>query len=80
MQFVWAYYLVIPVFPGNSVIAHWIDFVTPIAVGGLWLAGFLQELKRRPLLADRPADRAEAFHLRGMDVEAATRPQEVENG
>ncbi len=80
MQLLWQHYLVVPVFSARNLIQHWMDFVMPIALGGLWLASFLTELKRRPLLASRPADRAEAFHLRGMDVEAAMRPQEVKNG
>ena len=29
---------------------HWMDFVAPIAVGGLWLAYFFYELKKRPML------------------------------
>jgi hypothetical protein len=29
---------------------HWTDFVTPVAVGGLWLALFFWQLKSRPLV------------------------------
>lgn len=29
---------------------HWLDFVTPIAIGGIWTAMFMRELARRPLL------------------------------
>lgn len=29
---------------------HWLDFVAPIAVGGLWLWWFFGELKKRPLI------------------------------
>lgn len=29
---------------------HWMDFVGPVAVGGLWLAYFFYELKKRPML------------------------------
>jgi hypothetical protein len=28
----------------------WLDFVTPLAIGGLWFAAFLWILRRRPLL------------------------------
>lgn len=28
----------------------WLNFTVPIALGGIWLAGFLWQLKRRPLL------------------------------
>lgn len=33
---------------------HWLDFVTPVAIGGIWTAMFMRELARRPLLS--PAD------------------------
>jgi hypothetical protein len=29
---------------------HWLDFVAPIGMGGLWLAAFARELRGRPLL------------------------------
>jgi len=30
---------------------NWLDFMVPIAIGGLWIAGFLFALKRRPALS-----------------------------
>ncbi len=36
-------------FPGQFAIS-WLDLVLPIAVGGLWIAGFLYYLARRPAL------------------------------
>jgi hypothetical protein len=30
---------------------HWLDLVTPVAVGGLWVFAFVRELAGRPLLA-----------------------------
>lgn len=39
---------VIPAFhPGNFAI-HWLDLVTPVAIGGLWLAAFLWHYERTP--------------------------------
>jgi hypothetical protein len=29
---------------------HWLDFVVPAAMGGLWVAAFVHELRKRPLL------------------------------
>ena len=29
---------------------HWLDFVAPVAVGGVWVALFLGQLRSRPLL------------------------------
>jgi hypothetical protein len=28
----------------------WMDFLAPVAVGGLWLAWFFRELRQRPLV------------------------------
>ncbi len=38
-----------PFFPGLSI--SWLDIVVPVAIGGLWVAGFLYALKRRPALS-----------------------------
>ncbi|HZZ80217.1 MAG TPA: hypothetical protein VFE62_17010 [Gemmataceae bacterium] len=73
----YVYYLVMPSFPDSTILEHWMDFVMPIGIGGLWLWSFLHELKRRPLLARQPEDRAEALHLRKLDEEAARRPLEA---
>jgi hypothetical protein len=35
---------------GNPFHINWMDFVAPVAVGGLWLWWFFGELKKRPLL------------------------------
>jgi hypothetical protein len=44
------FWLVTPAFhPGNLKI-HWMDLAAPIGLGGLWLASFLANLKRAPLL------------------------------
>ncbi|MCC6860848.1 MAG: hypothetical protein IT158_19930 [Bryobacterales bacterium] len=29
---------------------HWLDFAAPVALGGLWLAAFLWQLQKRPLM------------------------------
>lgn len=44
------YWITEPAFYGQQIRVHWIDFVTPLAVGGLWLAVFFWPLKSRPLL------------------------------
>jgi hypothetical protein len=36
-------------FPGQLAI-HWLDLALPVAIGGLWVAGFLFQLSRRPAL------------------------------
>lgn len=44
------YWITEPAFYGNHIRIHWMDFVTLIAVGGLWLAVFFGQLKSQPLL------------------------------
>jgi len=44
------YWITEPAFFGKHIRIHWVDFVTPLAVGGLWLAVFFWQLKSRPLL------------------------------
>jgi hypothetical protein len=44
------YWITEPAFYGQQIRIHWMDFVTPLAVGGLWLAVFFGQLKSRPLL------------------------------
>jgi hypothetical protein len=53
MRYVDLYWLVAPSFPENAggLRFHWLDLAAPLAVGGLWLAEFLRQLKSRPLLA-----------------------------
>jgi hypothetical protein len=51
MRFVDLFWLVGPSFHPEGLSIHWLDVVLPIALGGLWLAFFVQQLKGRPLLS-----------------------------
>ncbi|HLX42267.1 MAG TPA: hypothetical protein VKR43_02485 [Bryobacteraceae bacterium] len=44
------YWIVEPAFYNQQLKIHWLDFVTPVAVGGLWLAAFFWQLRSRPLV------------------------------
>ena len=44
------YWIVEPSFYGQKIQIHWLDFVTPLAIGGLWIAAFLWQLRSRPLV------------------------------
>lgn len=79
-QLAYNYYLVMPAFPDTTIVEHWMDFLTPIAIGGLWFGCYIHELKRRPILARELEDQAEAMHLKHEDEEAAQRPKEVSHG
>lgn len=47
------YWIVKPAFYNQQLKINWTDFVTPVAVGGLWLAAFFWQLKSRPLVPIR---------------------------
>lgn len=44
------YWIIKPAFYNQQLKVYWMDFVTPLAVGGLWLAAFFWQLKSRSLL------------------------------
>ncbi|MDB6033687.1 MAG: hypothetical protein JWM16_4025 [Verrucomicrobiales bacterium] len=44
------YWLVTPSFEKRGIHLHWMHFAAPIGVGGLWIALFLWQLKKAPLL------------------------------
>ena len=50
MRFVDVFWLTQPAFAGSRFRLHWMDLLAPIGVGGLWLAAFLWQLGKRPLL------------------------------
>jgi hypothetical protein len=58
VQFLW---LVQPAFYQHGFHIHWLDFVAPVAIGGLWIAVFAWQLKGKPLLPRRDPRFQEAF-------------------
>jgi hypothetical protein len=50
MRLVDVFWITEPSFFGQHLRIHWIDFVTPVAIGGLWLSAFFWQLRSRPLL------------------------------
>ena len=50
MQLVFVYYQVTPDISAGSMGNHWMDFLTPIGIGGIWLAYFVWQLQRLSLL------------------------------
>jgi hypothetical protein len=77
MQLVFVYYLVVPNFPDTTILDHWMDFLTPLGVGGLWLAYFLYQLKQGPLLPLHDLSREAALHLRELDAEESHEEEEA---
>ena len=77
MHLVYGYYQVMPAFPGTTLGEHWMDFLMPVAVGGPWLAFFLWQLKRSPVLPRHDLSQESAVHLHELDLEAAAREEEM---
>jgi hypothetical protein len=50
MRLVDVFWLTKPAFGGARFRLHWMDLLAPIGIGGLWLATFLWQLGKRPLL------------------------------
>ena len=44
------FWLVVPAFQPAGISIHWLDVVALVGVGGIWIATFAWQLKRRPLL------------------------------
>ncbi len=55
----------------------WVDVASVVGVGGLWLAGFLWELRRLPLVASNDPSRATALHLQREAEEERGVPEEA---
>ncbi len=47
------YWVVEPSFYNEQIRIHWLDFVTPVAIGGFWLGAFFWRLKSAPLAPAR---------------------------
>lgn len=80
MQLVFLYYQVMPAFDAPRIDQHWMDFLTPVGIGGIWLAGFARQLAGQPLLPRHDPNRQYALHLRRLDEEEAAREEALLHG
>jgi hypothetical protein len=44
------FWIVAPAFHEKQFHVHWMDLAAPVGIGGIWIAAFVWQLKRRPLL------------------------------
>jgi hypothetical protein len=80
MHLVFLNWQVLPAFQTTSLAEHWMDFLMPIGLGGIWFAYYLWQLKGRPLLPARDQNRAHALLLRQEDLEQAAREAAISHG
>ena len=50
MRFVDLFWTVVPSFEEKGLFLDWMHIVAPIGLGGIWMAFFIGQLKKRPLL------------------------------
>lgn len=63
------YWEVLPAFNPAGFTIHWLDITLPIAMGGLWVAGFIWSLKRTPtLIFNRPEEQMLLSQEKGPTV------------
>ncbi len=77
MQLVYQYYQVLPAFEEMRWWVHWMDFVAPFGVGGLWLANFVWDLKQGSVFPKHDPNQEAAVHFHQMDVERRVREEEL---
>jgi hypothetical protein len=81
MHLLYLYWQIMPsIQRDDAVTQHWMDFLMPFVIGGIWLASYLWQLKRFPVLplhapsAESPAD------LRAENEEQVAREEAVRHG
>ncbi len=62
MRFVDLTWIVMPGYYQRGLRIHWLNFSVPLAMGGLWIAFFLWQLKQRPLLPLQAPNLERALH------------------
>jgi hypothetical protein len=61
MRFIDLFWMVAPSASQGGLRVHWMDFLAPLGIGGLWLAMFLFQLRKWPLLPVRDPHLSEAI-------------------
>jgi len=81
MQWVFMVFQVEPAFPtANRLVDHWMDFVAPLALGGIWFGFFLRQLRQHPLLPTHDLNELSAVRLRHTDEEEAALEEALSHG
>jgi hypothetical protein len=62
MRFVDLFWIVMPHFHPEGFQINWMNFSVPLALGGLWIAAFLWQLQKRPLLPLGAPNLEQAIH------------------
>jgi hypothetical protein len=80
MQYLFLYYQVAPTFTAASIGQHWMDFIMPFGIGGIWLADFLWLIRRMPLVPAHDRNEQQAIFLRQLDAAEAAQEEALTHG
>lgn len=80
MHLVFLDWQVLPAFIQTTLADHWMDFLMPVGLGGIWFADYLYELRRWPLLAPHDENGPHAVHLLREDLEEGEREAMILHG
>jgi hypothetical protein len=80
MQLAFMYYQVQPSFRNTTLADHWMDFLAPVGLGGIWLAYFFWQLRGSTVLPRHDVNAEAAAHFRRLDEEGAARHAGVQHG
>jgi hypothetical protein len=80
MQLVLSFWFVLPAFQLESAWVHWFDISAPLAIGGLNLGWFFQQLARHGLVPLNDPNRARAIELHRLDKEDLEREEALIHG
>jgi hypothetical protein len=77
MQLVYDYFQVMPAFPDTTIAQHWMDFLAPVGLGGIWLACFIWQMKDAAMLPRADVSRESAALHRLEDEEEVLRQERI---
>jgi hypothetical protein len=80
LQLIQLAWQVLPAFPDTYWYEHWMAFIAPLGVGGLWLGFFIRQLKKRPLVHPHDPNRQTALALHEHAAHLHARQEEVSHG
>ncbi len=71
---------ILPAFAATRLTDHWMDFLMPVGLGGIWFGYYLWQLESRPLLPEHDENRTHALLLRQEDLAEAEREAAMSHG
>jgi hypothetical protein len=79
-QLLFGNYQILPAFQAAGFGRHWMNFIMPLGLGGIWFAFFLWQLKQQSLVGPLDANRVHALYLHEEDLEEEAREAAVIHG